>query len=159
MIQGGILMANQSWRRNVIAALVGLGAWAGLAKAGDTVIVVPASTANNPTVLTVPASHSVLQPGEPRYTPQTEPNSSEDPDKLAPRGYSRLHDWLQNRSRRCGCWGDYNSDFYCSTCWSEYVFIFGSCRQFWREPCLKTPPPSPFGPAYDCLPDSPCRKR
>jgi hypothetical protein len=50
-----------------------------------------------------------------------------------------------NRSRIFGCWADYNTDYNCGSCRSEYLFIFGSCRQFWREPCLKEPPTNPLG--------------
>jgi hypothetical protein len=39
-----------------------------------------------------------------------------------------------------GCWQHHSCDFNCSTAHSEFVFVFGSCREFFGEPCLKGPP-------------------
>jgi hypothetical protein len=98
------------------------------------------------------------QEGVQQVSVSNEPNVSYDPELTTVRR-NPLHDWLDDRPRSHCCWSDYNSDYNCSSLHSECVFIFGSCRQFWREPCFNGPPPSPFGPAYDCPPGSPCGRR
>jgi hypothetical protein len=49
--------------------------------------------------------------------------------------------WRNHES--CGCWAHFNG-FSCSSLASEYAFVFGSCRTFYNQPCMKGPPP----PAY-----------
>lgn len=49
----------------------------------------------------------------------------------------RLSAW---RRKPTGC---YPADIGCSSLKSECIFFFGSCRQFFGEPCLKGPPPPP----------------
>jgi hypothetical protein len=44
-----------------------------------------------------------------------------------------------------GCWASHNG-YTCGSLQSEGVFIFGSCRAFYGEPCLKGPPPPPWSP-------------
>jgi hypothetical protein len=94
-------------RRAVLAAALGLGVWAGLARAAGP---------------KVPAGMTELPPGVPPQPPG----------------------WLQ---RHCGlnCWASFNG-YGCSSLHSELAFIFGSCRTFFSEPCLKGPPPSPLPP-------------
>lgn len=41
------------------------------------------------------------------------------------------------------CWASHNG-YGCGTLRSEGVFIFGSCREFFGEPCLNGPPPPPW---------------
>src|SRR5439155_10230490 len=53
-----------------------------------------------------------------------------------------VRDYWQNHPP-CGCWADFDG-FTCGSLRSEYAFIFGSCRTWYREPCMKGPPP----PAY-----------
>ncbi len=53
--------------------------------------------------------------------------------------------WLQRHG--LGCWTTHNT-LGCSSLKSECIFIFGSCRQFFGEPCMAPPPPDPFGPNY-----------
>jgi hypothetical protein len=43
-------------------------------------------------------------------------------------------------TRPCGCWQHHNCDYNCSSLDSELIFIFGGCRQWYGEPCLKGPP-------------------
>ena len=50
-----------------------------------------------------------------------------------------------------GCWASHNG-YSCGSARSEAVFIFGSCRQFFGEPCLKGPPPPPWSPAANYPP-------
>lgn len=42
--------------------------------------------------------------------------------------------------RQLGCWSHHNA-FLCGSFRSEFRFIWGSCRSFFLEPCMKTPPP------------------
>ena len=43
------------------------------------------------------------------------------------------------------CWSTHNG-YSCGSLRSEGVFIFGSCREFFGEPCIKGPPPPPWSP-------------
>lgn len=43
------------------------------------------------------------------------------------------------------CWSHHNS-FLCGSCESELRFVFGSCRQFFGEPCLPGPATYPYAP-------------
>jgi hypothetical protein len=166
-------MSPHLLRRWVAVALVGLGAWAGSARADDTVIVVPAKPARTPLinwsvlfrthkqeqVVVVQKSEGAVpkQEGVVQTSGATDPNVSYDPEwkTVRPRP---VRDWFDDHTRGCGCWADYNTDYNCGSFYSECVFIFGSCRHFWREPCFKSPPPSPFGPGYDCPPNGLCTK-
>jgi hypothetical protein len=173
-------MSPHLLRRWVVAALVGLCAWAGSVRADDTVIVVPAKPARTPfinwsvlfrtqkqeQVVVVQKQEGVVQKQEGKAQKQegvqqasvsSEPNNSYDPEGKTVRRWP-LHDWFDDHTRGCGCWADYNTDYGCSSLHSECVFIFGSCRHFWREPCFRSPPPSPFGPSYDCPPNGLCTK-
>jgi hypothetical protein len=47
----------------------------------------------------------------------------------------------------CGCYSHFN-DSSCSSCASTWHFMFGSCRTFYGEACLKGPPASPV-PGFD----------
>jgi hypothetical protein len=46
-----------------------------------------------------------------------------------------------------GCWSHHNM-YTCSSFHSEFIFVFGSCRQFFGEPCLPGPPEPPMPPGY-----------
>jgi hypothetical protein len=43
-----------------------------------------------------------------------------------------------------GCWSHHNA-YTCSSLKSELVYVFGSCRSFYGEGCLKGPPPGEPG--------------
>ena len=47
-----------------------------------------------------------------------------------------------------GCWASHNG-YSCSSAHAECIFIFGSCRAFYGEPCIKGPPPPPWSPEAD----------
>jgi hypothetical protein len=51
------------------------------------------------------------------------------------------------------CWSHHNA-YLCGSWKSECTFVFGSCREFFGEPCLAGPPPSPFPPGYPPPPGS-----
>jgi hypothetical protein len=48
--------------------------------------------------------------------------------------------WQEYHTPPVGCWQHHSCDFSCSTFHSEFTFVFGSCREFFGEPCLKEPP-------------------
>jgi hypothetical protein len=84
----------------------------------------------------------------PGYYPRTPPQATELPPGYPPVDSSHsptpLRDWWVN-GRPLGCWASSNS-YGCSSCRAELAFIFGSCRSFYREPCLKGAPPSALPP-------------
>ncbi len=60
--------------------------------------------------------------------------------------------------REFHCYGDFDN-MYCGSGKSECKFIFGSCRDFFGDPCLKGPPPPiPYGPGLGFAADG-CRCR
>jgi hypothetical protein len=46
-----------------------------------------------------------------------------------------------------GCWSHHNM-YTCGSWKSECTFVFGSCREFFGEPCLPGPPQPPMPPGY-----------
>jgi hypothetical protein len=42
------------------------------------------------------------------------------------------------KDEKCGCWSHHN-EFTCGSLKSECTFLFGSCRSFFGEPCVKVP--------------------
>jgi hypothetical protein len=105
--------------RAAFAAALGCGVWAGLARAQE-----PAPYPRTPPQATE------LPPGYPPVdsTPSKTP----------------LRDWCRLK-RPCGCWASFNA-YSCSSLRSEMGFLFGSCRTFFSEPCLKGAPPSSLPP-------------
>jgi len=63
------------------------------------------------------------------------------PPPLLPRPPQPLHDCL--RRLNVGCSATQNS-VGCGSLKAECIFVFGSCRAFYREPCL-APPPHGYG--------------
>ena len=55
-----------------------------------------------------------------------------------------VRDWFQ-KHRPLGCWASFNG-YGCQSLHSTGAFIFGSCRTFYGEPCLKGAPPSALPP-------------
>jgi hypothetical protein len=108
--------------RAVIVTLLGWAAWAGPALA--------------------------LGPGSPEF-PKTPPAAQELPPGHPPVDNSPskhpLLDWVK-RGRPLGCWASFNG-YGCSSLHSELAFIFGGCRTFFAEPCLKGAPPSALPPS------------
>jgi hypothetical protein len=52
-----------------------------------------------------------------------------------------------------GCWTHHNM-FGCGSCRSDATFIFGSCRAFFGQQCLKEPPPDALAPMREGTPDA-----
>jgi hypothetical protein len=114
---GESLMRNSLLTRAALAAVAGWGVWAGLAHA------------QGPWPKTPPAA-TELPPG---YAPVDSTPSS-----------TPLRDWFHFKRPLC-CWASFNG-YGCGSLHSELAFLFGSCRTFFSEPCLKGPPPSALPP-------------
>src|SRR5262245_24617146 len=70
--------------------------------------------------------------------------------RLLPRARSEETPTLAERWRNRTpilCYSHFN-DYSCGGVHSELAFLFGSCRMFFGERCLKGPPPSPV-PGFD----------
>jgi hypothetical protein len=63
-----------------------------------------------------------------------------------------LHDYFAGHEQ-VGCWAHHNM-FGCSSFHSEATFIFGSCRAFFGQQCLKEPPPDELAPMREGTPDA-----
>jgi hypothetical protein len=91
--------------------------------------------------------HVPPQPG-PGYWPRTPAGARELPPGYPPvnndHSPTPIRDFLYN-GRPLGCWATFNT-YGCCSLPSTLHFIFGSCRQFYGEPCLKGAPPSPLPP-------------
>src|SRR5262249_9634087 len=46
-----------------------------------------------------------------------------------------------------GCWTTFNT-FGCGSLHADALFVFGSCRQFFGEPCFSRAPEAPLPPGY-----------
>jgi hypothetical protein len=134
---------RQRWLlRALWAGTVGLGIMAGLARADSPTppMAVPSA---GPAVTTVPQG-AVLPEGA---SWSGEAPAGADCGCGGGSGHHLLHrshlfNWLHDN---CGCWSHHNS-WGCSSCQSEFNFVFGSCRTFFGEPCLHGAPPSPIPP-------------
>src|SRR5262249_46464469 len=109
----------------LFAVLIGLGVASGLARAADsekapTVVVQPAP------IHSFPEGSSMIQPEAP----------GEIPEGTGHVHFRRVHGWLY--AHKVGCWSPPGQPF-CGSCRSEWLFLFGSCRQFFGEPCLPEP--------------------
>lgn len=112
-------MPSSLLSRAALAVALGWGVWAGFAHAQGTV-----------QWPRTPPEATELPPGHPPVdsTPSKTP----------------LLDSIRYK-RPCGCWASFNG-YSCSSLRSELAFLFGSCRTFFGEPCLKGPPPSALPP-------------
>lgn len=106
--------------------------------------------------------HTVVYP--PHQGAYTHQSAGYYPTPVQGQGYERRHPssidyphaaqsphWkerLQYRQRAAekpphGCYGNFN-DYSCQSLHSTKEFLFGSCRVFFGEKCLKAPPPNPI---------------
>jgi hypothetical protein len=129
--------------RAVVTVLVGAGAAVGLARAQP-----PAAA---PAQATEPWAVIEFGAGSPPPPHEAAPVAA---TPAAPR--RPILDWLYSKPRPIadsvhdcmhahgvGCWSHHNS-YTCGSWKSECTFIFGSCREFFGEPCLPGPPPPPY---------------
>ena len=64
---------------------------------------------------------------------------------------------LLHVSLPAGCWASHNGNG-CGNFRSDATFIFGGCRAFYGQACLKGPPPAPWDEEADhLLPGCGCR--
>ncbi len=126
-------------RRSLLAAALGLGVTAGLVRAGDPVgVQAPVAASNLPDA---GAPEGVTEEGVP--CGEAGDGNPSNWSKLDPRRWKAAI-----RARLpLGCYGHHNH-YSCSNLRAELVFLFGSCRQFYGEKCLKEPPVSPV-PGFD----------
>lgn len=124
----------------LLAAALGLGVFAGLARAGDYPV----------------------PPGFPVVSEVVEDDAHPMPPgghkRLKPRPHSALgaaKDLWLNRIPLF-CYSHFN-DYSCGGIHSEVAFHFGSCRCFFGERCIKTPPGSPV-PGFDPASVAPPRR-
>jgi hypothetical protein len=135
---------NQRWLvRAALAVLLGVGVAAGSVRA------------QTPAPLPNAEPWAVIEFGagtpRPASCPAAEPPAA---------SHHSFCDWLHSRPRpiadhvhACmhahgvGCWSHHNM-YTCGSWKSECTFIFGSCREFFGEPCLPGPPPPPAPPGY-----------
>jgi hypothetical protein len=94
------------------------------------------------------ASAGFARAGGSDLYPRTPPQAQELPPGHPPVDSSPvkhpLWQWV-SKGRPLGCWASFNG-YGCSSLKSEAAFVFGSCRKFYGEPCLKGAPPSPLPP-------------
>jgi hypothetical protein len=138
---------QQGWfLRAVLAIALGLGVMAGLIRA-DEALPLP-----NPAPPTAPVMSQAVPLGEPAHYsqdavlpewPKVELNR---PSSLR----ERVHNGITKRlvaDVPAFCWAHHNS-VGCGNFFSEFNFIFGSCRTFYGETCFKGPPPQPMPAGY-----------
>ena len=130
--------------RGWLAALVGMGICTSCIRADEQPVQEPPLAAEQ---LLVPPQVSPTAPQQMPVYPQTAmmagPVMYVDPSYMTPAlepakhcHCHLIHDWLSDHP--CKCYADHNS-VGCGSLKSECTFIFGSCRKFFGEPCLKGP--------------------
>ncbi len=121
---------KRSWiSRTILAAALGLAVLSGLVRGGEPPVAMSGSGVT---------SEVVDEGGAPQAEGHRRLLS-----RLRPVGIrTRIHNVAS-----LGCYGNFN-DYSCGSLHSERQFIFGSCRTFYGERCLKGPPPSPV-PGFD----------
>jgi hypothetical protein len=132
-------MTQRWYVRAALAVLIGVGTAAGLARAQ------PPAPAPAP----APEPWAAIEFGTGAACPAA-------PAAGAP--HHPVLDWLCSRPRPIkdavhdcmhakgvGCWSHHNA-YLCGSWKSECTFVFGSCREFFGEPCLPGPPPPPAVP-------------
>ena len=117
--------------RPALLAVVGCGVWASLASAQEQ------PQQEQPHPWHYPGNHTFAPPGAPPVD-NTQVHS--------------LHERFRT-GRPLACWSSFNG-YTCGSLRAECDFIFGSCRTFFGEPCLKGPPPSPLPPWVRLTPPS-----
>src|SRR5262249_14357845 len=136
--------------RALLATLLGLGVAAGLARAEQPPPVPGPAPVDPPIIEAYPP------PGVPMMLPEPDVDmgaaaGAETPGRrhfLNARNHKQMdcpHRHIVNPPWYC--WASHNS-IGCGSFKSECTFLFGSCRAFYAEPCLKAPPPPPVPQSY-----------
>jgi len=138
-------MMRSLLRRALLAAVLGLGVTAGLARTEEPAKALPlpaAATPHEGAIHELPSS--VVSEGA---APVAEEHAGCARHSLLALLRPKTYIDAIRSHQSLGCYGHHN-DYSCGSCQSECVFLFGSCRQFYGERCLKEPPLSPV-PGYD----------
>jgi hypothetical protein len=133
---------RSSLRRALLAAALGLGVTAGLARAEEKAPAQAAPAASQGET----GPHEIVPEAAPQAAPAQGHSCGVKHHLLAllrPRTYIEA----KQAHQPLGCYGHHN-DYSCGSLHSELTFLFGSCRQFYGERCLKEPPLSPVA-GYD----------
>jgi hypothetical protein len=88
-----------------------------------------------------PLPGGMVPPSSGYFVPRHEPKMVPDPDRPAPPPRTRrpVRDFADKT--RVNCWATHNA-LGCGSLQATCVFMFGSCRQFFDEECVKAPPHS-----------------
>jgi hypothetical protein len=123
--------------RALLAVVLGLGVLAGLIRA-EQPAPLPMPNPTTPQVIPqIGPGNPVVSPSPDVLTPEIEPAAPAPSRRhLLPRGHL-VRDWWHNHAWTCWAPPEYPG---CSSLKSECNFIFGSCRSFYGEPCLREPP-------------------
>jgi hypothetical protein len=125
-------MTQRWYLRAALAAIIGMGVAASLSRAEG-----PAPN---------PEPWAVIEYGAGGHPP-SEAAPGPEAGGFAHKGPVR--DWFHDCMHRhgVGCWSHHNM-YTCGSWKSECTFVFGSCREFFGEPCLPGPPQPPMPPGY-----------
>ena len=139
-------MESGRFARAVLAAIVGAGVWVGLARAQDYPVpvhpapTVPYSLQQAPVIPAPAPIPATPAPFIVEYRPQFQGPVWGPPDLFVEDDNApRKHKWC--------CFATINS-VGCGSLKSECTFIFGSCRQFYGEPCYPKPSRSSANGGY-----------
>jgi len=122
-------------RRALLATALGLGVTTGLGRAEEKLAApMPAPTSALP-----------VETAPPQFAPEMGTEAVPE-EQAAGHGKHKILHFIASHFPLT-CYGHHN-DFSCGSLHSEYAFLFGSCRQFYGERCLKQPPLSPV-PGFD----------
>lgn len=72
---------------------------------------------------------------------------SDPPVRTGSEGEGLMHGWLGPH-----CYAHHDDYYPCTTFWSQFCFTFGSCRNFYGNPCRQGPMPVPIPPGYSLPP-------
>ena len=97
----------------------------------------------------------VINPPQPTLLTLTAVPVPEGVPPLPPKPFHPICAWLKSHPP-CGCAA---ADVGCSNLGSETIFFWGSCRQFFGEPCVKGPPHSLLHPFAAKHAEPPCGYR
>jgi hypothetical protein len=88
-----------------------------------------------------PLPGGIVPPSSGYFVPPHEPKMVPDPDRPVPPPRTRqpVRDFADKT--RVNCWATHNA-LGCGSLQATCVFMFGSCRQFFDEECVKAPPHS-----------------
>lgn len=133
--------------RALLAGLLGSFALTGLARADEPDLLVPQPT---PVFAQDAGPEAAAMPLSPPASHVPGPTS-----RLAPEDRIPYHP-ITNFAHNCKyyCWSHHNN-VGCGSLKAECKFIFGSCHEFYGEPCFKgpPPPPNPSGANYGAAPN------